>query len=221
MVGIYRLLSRFDKVAFINNSAARAADYAAWLNIAQDRIHVVLNGVEPPDKSSPREIIGWRTALGLLPEAPVIGSVFRFSPEKDPLLWLETAARVAAERPDVVFVLVGNGPMREQMEQYAAALGISDRLFMPGVTRDRHIPVAAMDAFLLTSRLEGTPNVVIEAQSLGRPVVTTAAGGSAETIDRGKTGWVVYERSRQALAERLLATLADDEWLESDVSFVG
>lgn len=212
MAGIYRLLSKFDNVVFINNSAAGAADYAAWLDMEPERIQVILNGVEPPDVPAPAETAGWRSIIGLPADAPLIGSVFRFWSEKDPQLWLETAASVAAKRPDARFVLVGDGPLRDEMARHAARLGLGERLFMPGVTRDPHVPMAAMDVFLLTSRMEGTPNVLIEAQMLGVPVVTTVAGGSAETVEHGRTGWVVPERDSQRLGERVLAVLEDEAW---------
>lgn len=212
MEPMYRVLARLDNVVFVNNSTAGARDYASWLGMAPQRIRVVLNGVAEPARATRAEAEGWRVALGLPPKARVVGSVFRFWPEKDPMLWLETVALVARQHPDVVFVLVGDGPMRRQMQRHAATLGIAERLFMPGVTRDAHIPLSVMDVFLLTSRVEGTPNVLIEAQMLGVPVVTTVAGGSAETVEPGRTGWVVEERDPQRLAERVLAVLGDEDW---------
>jgi hypothetical protein len=88
------LLAR-PEVRLINNSVAGAQDYADWLGVAADRIGVVRNGIAlaPPDPAAAataRQSL--RARLGVAAEARLIGSVFRFSPEKRPLLWVAAAA---------------------------------------------------------------------------------------------------------------------------------
>jgi glycosyltransferase involved in cell wall biosynthesis len=212
MAPIYRFLAECPNVEIVNNSAAGAADYADWLGIDRRRIGVILNGIAGFDRPPAAQVEAWRAHRGLPAAGPVVGSVFRFWPEKDPLLWIDTAAAVARRRSDLTFLLIGAGPMRAAMEKRARECGILDRLIMPGTLPDPRIGVAAMDVFLLTSQVEGTPNVLIEAQQLGCPVVTTAAGGSAETLDHGTTGWVVHDRKPQELANRILQVLDDAEW---------
>ncbi len=214
MAPVYRALASCPAVEMINNSEAGALDYASWLGIAHGRVGVILNGIGELQLPPRHKITSWRLSLGIPADAVVVGSVFRFWPEKDPLLWLETAAIVAEHRDDAYFLLVGAGPMQAEMEQRAEKLGIRSRLVLPGTQRDLPLAMAAMDMFLLTSHVEGTPNVLIEAQYLGCPVVTTIAGGSAETVENGKTGWVVAERSARQLADRVLESLGDSAWLQ-------
>lgn len=213
MAPIYRVLARQPHVAMLSNSLAGATDYATWLGIERERIQLLRNGIDegmPPPASA--EVGAWRQRIHLVPDAPVVGGVLRLTPEKNPLLWIETAAEVARIRPDAQFLLVGDGPMRDEVVHRAKALGISDRLHMPGVVQEMRWPMAAMDVLLLSSRVEGLPNVLIEAQMLGCPVVTTNAGGSAEAVDHGRTGWVVTAHQAQALAERVLYVLDHAEW---------
>jgi glycosyltransferase involved in cell wall biosynthesis len=72
-----------------------------------------------------------------------------------------------------------------------------------------------MDALLLTSVTEGLPNVVIEAQAAGVPVVSTDVGGVREIIDDGRTGFAVSEATATGLADRILRILSDSQWMES------
>jgi glycosyltransferase involved in cell wall biosynthesis len=111
--------------------------------------------------------------------------------------------------------MVGDGPLREEARQYAAARELGDRIVMPGNEKDTAVAIAAMDVFLLTSRLEGFPNVLVEAQSLGVPVVTTDGGGAAETLIQGRTGYAINPHSPQPLADAILRILSDTPWREA------
>ena len=209
----YLSLVRQPQVRILNNSEAGARDYARWLGIDPARITVLRNGVD--DQSFRRSDSSPSSALRRhlnQADGPIVGTVLRFNEEKGPLLWVRTAAQIAARRSDVAFVMVGGGPLLEQAKELAARLGVGDRLVFAGVTSDPSEVLELMDVFLLTSRLEGLPNALIEAQMLGVPVVTTDAGGAAETIDIGVTGYAVKPHDPRSLADRVLAILADQAW---------
>ena len=111
--------------------------------------------------------------------------------------------------------MVGDGPLWEEARRRTQACGLGDRIVMPGNQKDAAAAIAAMDLFLLTSRLEGLPNVLVEAQALGVPVVTTDGGGSAETLIQGKTGYAVRPHSADLLADAILQILDDSAWREA------
>ena len=157
----------------------------------------------------------FRARHGIPIEGPLVGSVLRFSEEKRPLLWVDVVARVAERRPDVRFLMVGDGPLREEARWRALGYGLGDRMVMPGNEKDVAVAIAAMDVFLLTSRLEGFPNVLIEAQALGVPVITTDAGGAAETLIQGRTGYAIFPHSTELLADAVLQILGDRPWREA------
>ena len=113
-----------------------------------------------------------------------------------------------------MFLLVGDGPLREEARRRAQACGIGDRIVMPGYEKHAAVAIAAMDVFLLTSRLEGLPNVLIEAQALGVPVLTTDVGGAAETLVHGRTGYAIVPQSAELLADGVLQILGDRAWRE-------
>ena len=190
MRAAYRALLSQPGVVLLNNSLAGARDYADWLGVPAERIGVIYNGVDLPTPDH-EAALAERRRIGVPDEAVLIGSMFRFSPEKRPFLWLDTAAAILARRTDVVFALYGLGPMRAEIGARLAALGLEQRVILPGLSVDPLAALGAMDVFLLTSEAEGTPNTAIEAQWAGRPVVACTAGGVAEAFLPGGTGILV------------------------------
>ncbi|MBL6459318.1 glycosyltransferase [Belnapia sp. T6] len=219
MPAAYRALLRLPQVIACNNSLAGARDYEGWLGLPEGTIHVVHNGFEFDRLSraaDPARAAQLRAQFNIPPGAPVLGGVLRLSDVKRPLLWVEAAARAVRARPDLHLVLAGEGPLLGEVQALARRLGIAERLRLPG-----HVEVAPwyrlMDVVLLTSRTEGLPNVLVEAQSLGRPVVSTRVGGMPETVIEGVTGWSVPPEAPDlagALAEKVLACLNDRTWAE-------
>lgn len=214
----YRALAKHPAVCLLNNSEAGARAYEQWLGLPHGTFNVVRNGfdfsgLERSDKLA--AAVQFRARLGISPEVPLIGSVLRFAEEKRPLLWVDVAARVSERRPDVMFLMVGDGPLREETRRHAEACGIGDRIVMPGYEKDSASAIAAMDLFLLTSRIEGLPNVLVEAQALGVPVVTTHVGGTAETLVQGETGYAIFPHSADLLANAVLKILGNAPWREA------
>jgi glycosyltransferase involved in cell wall biosynthesis len=101
------------------------------------------------------------------------------------------------------------------MQEAARREGIADRVIFAGEMADPKPALAAMQVFLLASREEGLPNVVIEAQAQSVPVVTTRAGGAPEAIDPDKSGIVVDRADPAALATEVLRVLDNRAWAEA------
>ena len=119
----YRALARCSGVHFLNNSDAGRRDYAAWLRLEPQQITVLRNGLHtgdfsPVDDDHRNQA---RTALGLPSSAKVVAGAFRFSPEKQPLLWIDTATLIQQQCADAMFLLCGAGPLEDQVQLRAAA----------------------------------------------------------------------------------------------------
>jgi glycosyltransferase involved in cell wall biosynthesis len=147
-------------------------------------------------------------------DALLVGSMFRFAPEKRPLLWLDAAAAILEQRTDAMFVLYGTGPLTAEMRERASSLGLEPRLRLPGLSLDPVAAIGGMDVLVLTSEAEGTPNVVIEAQWAGTPVVACTGGGVAEAFVPGETGILVPSADPGSIAEAALRIGADLAWRE-------
>jgi glycosyltransferase involved in cell wall biosynthesis len=148
-----------------------------------------------------------RTALGIAQDVPVVGTVTRLCTQKDPEMLLR-AARLAVElQPDVRFVVVGDGPLRPQVEQMLDDLDLRGHVTLLGRRSDVEALLPGFDAFVLSSRWEGLPRVVIEAMAVGVPVVSTDVGGIAEVVEDGVSGLLVPSGDHIALANALLRVL--------------
>lgn len=206
-------VARLPQVAFCTVSRAVADGWACWTGIEPARFHVIYNGVDFSDlEERPRESATLRARLGIAHNAYVVGLVARVVEQKDPELWIEVAARVGASRPDAHFVWVGDGPLRQRLEDGARAHGIEGRFHCTGAV-ERVAPwYRMMDVMLLTSRFEGLCNAVLEAQACGVPVVCSAVGGVPEAVQDGTSGLLVDPPTVEHFVERILWALDHPEW---------
>jgi len=123
--------------------------------------------------------------------------------------------RAAAELPGADFVLAGEGPERAGLEALATELGIAERVHFLGYRDDIPQLLAACDVFALPSLYEGSSLAVLEAMAAGRPVVSSAIGGTDELIDDGVDGLLVAPGDTAGLAGALRRLLDDAELRKS------
>ncbi len=209
----YRRLLERPEIRLLFVADAAADDYADWWGVERtDKFQRLYNGFTELDApAEPREALKER--LGLPADGPIIGTVFRFDPVKRPRLWIEAAARVAAARPDASFLMVGGGALWEPAREQVAALGLTGRFVFPGQVRNVADYLACLDLFMLTSRVEGLPNSLIEAQLAGVPVITADVGGAGETFEAEVSGRGVADADPERLAAACLACLGDAAWM--------
>ncbi len=210
MKAAYLAFSDHPAVHFSNNSQAGANSYAEWLGIPPERITVIRNAVDVdnwPDRST-EAASRWRKENGFRPDAPLVVGIFRLSREKRPLLWIDTAVEVRQRLPETQFALIGVGNMDRAVDEAIKRHGLSDAVKCLGEVKDVSLALKAADAFLLTSAQEGMPNVLLEAQWYGCPVVTTDAGGARETVEGGPLGTVAADDSPSALADMVIRAIA-------------
>ncbi|MFM7734369.1 MAG: glycosyltransferase, partial [Alphaproteobacteria bacterium] len=168
-----------------------------------ERMVLIPNGVALPAR--PLSPAGTTRPEG--PGGPVVGMVGRLGWKKGYQHALRAAAIVREALPGVRFDVVGEGAQRAELEDLARSLGLEDTVRFLGKRRDVADLMAGFDCYMLSSVIEGMPNALLEAMALGRPVVTTSAGGSAEVVVDGESGLVVPPGDPAALAEAVLRIL--------------
>ena len=190
---MYQALGTVPGVSFSCNSSIAADAYAEWTGLARDRFSVIYNAIRPhPVAGSAEDAALWQAFDTATEDATVtLGGVFRFTPNKRGLLWVEWAAKLLAHHPNMRFVLVGDGVERTAAEVRAKALGIADRVLFVGNSSTVGFWLEKMDVLSLLSENEGLPNTLIEAQVAGVPVISTPAGGAEETMLHGRTGYLL------------------------------
>ena len=140
-------------------------------------------------------------------DTPVILGAGRLTQQKDFPTLLRAFARLRKQRPCRLIIL-GEGRQRETLQTLAAELGVSDDLALPGFTPNPYVYMRHADLFVLSSRWEGSPNVLTEAMALGTPVVATdCPSGPVEVLDGGRLAPLVPVGDWQALADAMGETL--------------
>jgi glycosyltransferase involved in cell wall biosynthesis len=191
------------------------SDQSAQLHVrllGRDRrkCRVVHNGIEPSNYPAGVSGAGVRDALGLTSDAEVVGTVSRLGEWSKGLPnFITMAARVAEVRARARFLIVGEGPLRDELMRQAADLDIADRVIFAGRVPVLAPYLAAMQIFVVPSLREGGPITLLEALAMARPVVATAVGMVPEVIQDGVTGRIVPPGDPWALADGAIELLSD------------
>jgi L-malate glycosyltransferase len=167
------------------------------------RIRVVLNGTEPGPLPDSDARLKARAALKLQPTAFVVGSVGRLDPVKNLSVLIRAFAQFAASCNAAKLVVVGDGPVREELEALAKACGVVSRIQFVGHRPDARELMAAFDVYVNTSIFEGISLTILEAMAAGKTVIATAVGGTPEVVVDGVTGVLCPPRNQQALVSAL------------------
>lgn len=176
------------------------------LRMPAERVHLIPNGVDT-DRYQP-DGIDCRLGRDLRDQEMVIGCVARLHPDKDHLTLLEAFARLPAGTARLK--LVGDGPERSRLEHHARTLGLRDRVEFLGERADVESLMPHFDCFVLASRTEGLPMVLLEAMASGVPCVATAVGGIPSLLNES-TGLLVPPGDASALAAALDVLRTDQQ----------
>lgn len=198
--------SRVDHLLSVSSRLAERMSVAVGVPLG--RITVLRNGVDLTRFGSiSREEA--RLELGITGDVVVIGHVGRLVPVKDQAALVHAAA-VLRDRGDRFRVLiVGDGPLRGELEQQVADMDLGTCVQFLGHRADVERFFAALDVYVLCSRSEGMPNTILEAMASGVPVVSTNVGGADELVVEGETGFLVPAGQVRALAEALHCLVVD------------
>jgi glycosyltransferase involved in cell wall biosynthesis len=173
------------------------------------KVFVIPNGVDTKRFAPVPDTSVVRRELGIGPTDPVVTIVAALRPEKNHELFLTMASRVLCELPAAQFLIIGDGSRRESLEQLARTLGIDKRVRFLGSRSDVPRLLSATDVFALTSHNEANPVSILEAMSVGRPVVATDVGSIREAVSEGQTGHLVPPGDADQLTSRVLELASD------------
>jgi UDP-GlcNAc:undecaprenyl-phosphate GlcNAc-1-phosphate transferase len=150
---------------------------------------------------------------GIPPDAPVVGKIARLFPLKGHKQFLAAAVEIARQMPEVYFLLVGDGPLRDELKADASRLGLGDRVVMVGRVLPEAVPqyIQAMDVVVHTSLREGVARVLPQAGAVGKPVVTFDLDGAPEVVRDGVSGYLVPALDTNQVAQRTVELLRAPE----------
>ena len=208
----YAFLLQHDNVLLEANSSAGAEDYERWLALSPGSIRINMNGFEAAtfDVEPKKTRSAIRHSLNIPGTAPLVIWIGKYNSVKAPDVMVKVAALVRDKIPEVKFLAVGSLYGRE--EQFHALLNeyrLRDTVVFAGVRQDITDVLHASDALLLTSNVEGFPNVVLEAMVAGLPVVSTIVGAVPDMLSP-ETGLLYPIGDAAGLADGLIRLLSTD-----------
>lgn len=168
--------------------------------IPEKRVAVIYNGLNPADFDVDHTPGTWRQKMGISPDVPLVAIIGRLHPVKGHRFFLQAAADILQSRPDVRFVVVGCGPERPRLEEYAQRLGINHGVIFTGFVSDVSEVLPDLNLLVIPSLWEGFGLTALEAMVAGVPVVATSVGGLPEVVDHGTTGLLVPPADDTGLA---------------------
>lgn len=188
------LTPRVRRVACV--AAPLASLHRKYL-VPSGKLVVIPNGlpqVRVPERDETRKLIGF---------------VGRLSHEKGPDLFVQAVAPVLRRNPQIQAVMLGEGPMRAELEKTIEESGLSESFLMPGYQADMGSWLAQLSMLVISSRTEGTPMILLEAMQAGTPVVSFAVGGIPDVIRHGQEGMLAAPENVTQLSLMIEQALED------------
>ena len=206
----FQVLNRRTDCVMANSQEAKRIAVEAE-GLPSEKVAVVYQGVDMGRFSAG---LGDRSAskrLGVSEGAQVVGIVANLRPVKDHKLFLRAAQVVARQAENSAFLLVGRGELYQELRDFAAELGIGDRVFFTRGEGNVMDWLAGMSVGCITSFSEGFSNAIIEYMAAGLPVVAVDVGGNRDAIVHGETGFLVPDRKPESFAEPLIQLLRNEQ----------
>jgi len=203
-------LTQFDKVVAISDHIEKKL---LSYGISKDRISIISNGVDINrfHKNFDRNRIAREMKLD--PDSIIIGTIGRLSEEKGHIYLIEAIKRVREVNSNIILIFVGDGQLREMLQNKTAELGLQKHVRFLGIQRDIPKILSLIDIFVLPSLSEGVPMVILEAMAAKKPIIATNVGAIPNILSHNETGIIVTPRDHNGIANAILALLKDPDKL--------
>ena len=192
------VVSRYDQEKGLSNAI-----------VSENRYSLIRYGIDYAEFSGKQGTEKTRQELGIGADDLVVGMIACFKPQKSPGDFVRLAGLINQSLPQVKFVLVGDGALRESIEDLISQYNLPNNMFLLGWREDIPEILSAIDVFALTSLWEGLSISVLEAFASHKPVVATDTGGVREVVFENKTGFLVPPGDIKAMAEKVRILLND------------
>ena len=209
------ILAHFtDRVIAVSESAKEST--IKKRSIQEGKVIVLYNAIplEEFHELTPEQKEEERRRLGINPDYKIVGTVTRLREEKGNKYLLEAAVEVLKVFPKTVFLIIGDGPLREELQNLCKQLNIDENVILYGFSGDIQKFYSIFDIKVITSVNEGFSFALIEAMAMGRAIVATDVGGPKEILKDGETGLLVPMKDSGMLARKIISLLENGQELE-------
>lgn len=175
------------------------------------QIDVISNGIDPDHFNGSTNGLKVRQSLGFSKSDIIIGTIGRLVPEKGYAFLIESVKSICKRRSTTKMIFVGDGPMRNLLEQEAINLNLQKNIRFLGIRKDVPALLASMDIFVLSSTSEGVPMVLLEAMAAGKPIIATSVGAIPRILRHNVTGLLVPPKDSKALTNAFEVFLSEEK----------
>lgn len=197
-----------DRITSVCEYSKRALQKKDWL--PSSKISVIYNGIEPVKQKiasvdeNTQKVLDW---LG--PTDTAVGFLARLDPIKDPILMLESFHIALEEVPEAKLIVMGKGPLHEELVQRCQSYGISKNVMFSGLLKNPMPVLPKLRALVMTSLSEAASLSILEAMMCGIPVIAKNVGGNPELVADQRTGFLIADSSAPGFAEAMVKVLKD------------
>ena len=199
-------LKTFDRVVVVSEAIKSEVLHCG---ISENKIAVITNGINLDRFGNKNRIRETRKNFGITEDEKIIGLVSRLTAEKGHVYLLKAAKDIVSEFPRVRFLIIGDGPLRRELEDMVSALQLRNKVIFAGLQKDIPDILAAVDIFVLPSLTEGLPMAMLEAMAAGRPLIASRVGAIPKIIENGVNGLLVEPGNSDDLRKAIIELLRD------------
>jgi glycosyltransferase involved in cell wall biosynthesis len=205
---LWQMAARYTDV-IVSVSEPLMPYLARDMRLPQEKLRFIPNGVDTESFRPGVRRVVLRAALGIDANEILVGNVARLTNVKNHALLLDAFAILRRHIPEATLAIVGEGPLRPNLEQRIRSLALNSRAHLAGPRADMPEVYRDFDLFVLSSRFEGTSLSILEAMASGVCVVATAVGGNPDLLDHGRFGVLVAPDDPGLLATAMLDLVRD------------
>ncbi|MCR8924118.1 glycosyltransferase [Dasania sp. GY-MA-18] len=189
--------------AIVAISEATKQALIKYENFPKNKVQVIYNGLAS-SPSANDDTTALRKELELSPSDILLGTVARLDPIKNQHMMISAFAKAAKENSNLKLIIVGDGPIRAELEQHAINEGVKDKVLFTGFIVNPKSYFQLIDIFLLSSLSEGTSMTLLEAMACAKPCIVTDVGGNPEIITNEFNGYITPNRNSDAFYKAVI-----------------
>lgn len=206
----------FKRVSHVSSVGEEAiADLIKTFNYPVNQTSVIRRGIPNREIDQENARLNLQNQFNLESDAKIVMHIGNFSPEKNHIFLLDIFSGIKINHPSIKLVLVGNGVLYETIEEEVVKRQLEDTVFLTGFRKDIPELLAASDLFVLCSKVEGVPGVILEAAVQKKPSISTNVGGVKEVLESNKTGFIIDDFNKQDFISKIIKLSTDDKLRKS------
>lgn len=204
-----KIFSRISHVSSVGEEAIE--DFIRTFNYPREQTSVIRRGIPLKQVDGDFHNEKLRTELGLERTDKIVMHIGNFSPEKNHEFLLDIFEEIKEYHPWIKLVCVGNGILFDTIANEIHSRNLQSTIYLLGFRKDIPEILAASDCFVLASKVEGVPGVILEAGTQKKPAIATNVGGVSEVLINGQTGFLIEDFDKNVFKEKLLEILLNDD----------